>query len=268
MTRISAAFAVQDEAHHIGAALASVSFCDEIVVVDGGSRDATVEIARRAGARVIEHPSSDGGIHANKNRAIAAATGDWILSLDADERVPEALAEDIREALRLSEASGSTGPHAYRISRRTYWGKNWVKSCGWWPSETIRLFRKGATQWPLEVHRVPVHAGPTGRLKTPLEHFSVKDWGDWLRKVRHFSGCEAVEMHRAGRRVSFFRDILLAPKITFLRKYLLQGGWREGRIGLYVSFSAALAVFFKYARLAEIEAGGERPDLGERDRPE
>ncbi len=262
--RLSAALAVENEADVLEACLASLTFCDEIVVVDGGSTDGTIAVAEHAGARVLRHDSSDGGIHANKNRAIDACAGPWILSIDADERVPRALADEIREKIHLSDAAGASGARAFTVKRKTYWGDHWVRSCGWWPGETIRVFAKGATRWPLEVHRTPAYVGPTGAIRNALEHRSVSDWGDWLRKVRHFSGCEAVEMHRAGRRVRFYRDVVLAPPVVFLRKYIGQSGWKDGRVGLYVSVSAALAVFFKYARLAEIEAGGAEPNLGGR----
>lgn len=256
---ISAALAVENEADVLPATLVSLGFCDEVVVVDGGSTDGTVEIARRFGARVIEHPSSDGGVHANKNRACEAARGDWILSLDADERVTPALADEIRAAVSRPE-----GPDAYSIPRKTYWGDRWVRACGWWPARTIRLFRKGTVRWPDEIHGVPVCSGTVGELREPLEHRSIRDWDDWMRKVRHFSAVEAVEMHRAGRRATWLR-LAVAPPVVFLRKWLFQGGISEGRVGFYVSVSAALAVFFKYARLAEIEAGSPLPDVGGRD---
>ncbi len=265
--RLSAAVIAENESPVIRRCLESLSFCDEIVLVDGGSTDDTVAVASAVpGVRVIRHSSGQHGIHYNKNLAASETTGEWILSLDADEVVTPELAGEIRRVI------SSPGPPCYRIARRTYFLGRWIRHCGWWPGYVVRLWKRGHTEWPLEVHRVPDPAGRdgTGRagtLETPLEHHSYTDLADWGRKVVHFSGCEAVEAHRRGERLSgagLVYALSLRPALVFLRKLVLLSGWRDGVHGLLVCGSAACATWLRAARLWEIQVTGRFPSLGGR----
>lgn len=259
---IAAAVIAENEAHILERCLRSLAFCDEIVVVDGGSTDGSDRIAAACGARVIRHPSGDGGIHANKNRAIEAATSDWILSIDADEVVSPELAAEIRAVL----ADPAAAP-AWRVARRTWFLGRWIRHCGWWPGYVVRLWRRGVTRWPLEVHRVPDPNGPCGTLAEPLEHFSYADIADWGRKVLHFSGCEAVEARRRGERIAGWRlawALTAAPVLVFARKIVRQSAWRDGVAGIVIAGSAAFATWLRAVRAWEIDALGREPELGGR----
>ena len=148
MERLSVTLATLNEAEHLDACLRAVSWADEIVVVDDGSTDGTVEVARQHTDRVIVRPSH-GNFHANKNLAIQTATGNWILSLDADEIVPPELGAEIRAAIEVTRHA------AFRLGRRNYFLGRWIRHGGWYPDRIIRLFRRGITEWPLEIHWVP-----------------------------------------------------------------------------------------------------------------
>ncbi len=259
---IAAAVIAENEAHILERCLRALSFCDEIIVVDGGSTDGSDRIAEACGARVIRHSSGDGGIHANKNRALEAATADWVLSIDADEVVSPELAAEIRAAIAAPDARP-----AYRVSRRTWFLGRWIRHCGWWPGHVVRLWTRGLTSWPLEVHRVPDPKGPCGTLAEPLDHYSYADVADWGRKVLHFSGCEAVEARRRGERPGsalLAWNLTAGPFIVFLKKMILQSAWRDGMAGLIIAGSAAFATWLRAVRAWEIDALGREPELGGR----
>ena len=143
MTRISVVIAAKDEEVHIGACLESVQWADEIVVVDDGSNDRTVEIAEALNARVL-HNDSAGVFHINKNLGLQSALCEWILSLDADEIIPEELAAEIQESVSRAGIDG------FYLNRKNFFLGKWIRHCGWFPDHIIRLFRNGATEWPLE----------------------------------------------------------------------------------------------------------------------
>lgn len=259
--KLSAAVIAENEEHIIGRCLRALAFCDEIVLVDGGSTDRTVAIAEEAGAKVIRHSSSERGIHFNKNLAAQAATGDWILSIDADEIVSPELAREIRRAIEAARLD------CWRVARRTWFLGKWIRHSGWWPGYVIRLWRSGHTEWPMEVHRVPEAHGPFGTLEEPLDHHSYVDLADWGRKVVHFSGCEVVEASRRGETLSgsrLARALSIDPALVFVRKLVFMQGWRDGMHGLVIAGSAAFASWMRAARRWEMDVLGKEPDLGGR----
>lgn len=262
-SRLSAVVAAENEDDVIARCLKSLAFCDEIVLVDGGSTDRTVEIAQSLGARVIAHDSGVLGIHHNKNLGAESADGDWILSIDADEEVGTDLAREIRSAV----AEGSCD--SYRIPRRTYFLGQWIRHSGWWPGYVIRLFRKGHTEWPLEVHDVPKANGPSGTLTHPIEHYSYDSLSDWVRKADHFSGCEAEEAIRRGeapRGAGLFLGLTLYPVAIFLNKIVRASAWKDGMPGIVIAGSAAFASWLRAAKAWEVKATGRRHDLGGREK--
>lgn len=259
--QLSAVVIAENEAPIIGRCLDALAFCDEIVLVDGGSTDLTIEIAREKGARIIEHSSLEEGIHFNKNLGADATRGDWILSIDADEVVSPELSIEIRAAILTGAAS------CYRLPRRTWFLGRWIRHSGWWPGHVIRLWKRGATRWPLEVHGVPAESGAVGTLHEPLDHHSYLDLADWGRKVLHFSGCEAVERMARGAapgRLELIVGLTLRPLAVFARKLFWTSGWRDGLHGLVIAGSAAFATWLRYARLWEYNLTGKPPALGGR----
>jgi glycosyltransferase involved in cell wall biosynthesis len=220
-----------------------VSFATERIVVDCGSTDDTVAIARGAGATVIETADWP-GFGPQKNRALGAATGDWILSLDADERVTDDLREEMFAAIRSPAYDG------YAMPRLTSFYGHVIRHSGWYPNYSLRLFRRTAGRFSDDlVHeRVVLDKPPYGHLRAPLIHYSHVNPEDYLRKVAQYSTLGAQQAFAAGRRSGFANAILHALS-AFLRSYISRRGILDGRQGVIVAILAAEAVYHKYFKL-------------------
>ncbi|MFV1958534.1 MAG: glycosyltransferase family 2 protein [Planctomycetota bacterium] len=248
--RISACIIARDEADRIGPCLESVAFCDEIVVLDSGSRDETVRIAREAGARVLE--TDWPGWVAQKNRAVDAAANDWILSLDADERVDEALRR-VFVAIREERAGEETdGPVAYEVTRLTYYLGRWMRHGGWYPEWRVRLFDRRHARWGgIDPHdRVDVR-GATGRIREGnLLHVSYRSLADHVRQINRFTSVIADEMVKRGRRPGLLA-MLFRPPFHVLRMYVVRAGFLDGLPGFVAAGMYGWYVFLKYAKAWE-----------------
>jgi len=246
--RLSVTVICLDEAAEIGACLESARFADEIVVCDSGSQDATPEICRRYTSRVFTDPWR--GFAAHKNLALERATGDWILSLDADERVRPELAEEIRAV--LADPAAADG---YTVPRRNHFLGQWIRHGGWYPDRTVRLFRRGRGRFlPRAVHESVRVEGRVGALRGALEHYTYRSLSAYLARMDRYSGLAAAELWQAGRRARL-ADLSFRPVATFLRMYLLQAGFRDGRAGLVLAGLYAAQTLAKYAKLWELERG-------------
>jgi glycosyltransferase involved in cell wall biosynthesis len=173
---LSVTIVAKNEAANLPECLKSVYFADEIVVVDDCSTDDTVRIAERFGAKVISRNSA-GNFHENKNLAIEKAKGDWILSLDADEIVTLQLADSIKSALISPKSEG------YLVDRHNYFLGQWIRGCGWYPDHILRLFKKGKSRWPLEIHDTPKLQGGNRKaplLEGPLIHDSYRSFEQYF----------------------------------------------------------------------------------------
>ncbi|MDA1195831.1 MAG: glycosyltransferase family 2 protein [Planctomycetota bacterium] len=248
--RISACVIARDEADRIGPCLDSLAFCDEIVVLDSGSTDDTVAVARAKGARVIE--TDWPGWVAQKNRAVQAASHDWILSLDADERVDEALRATI-EALRADRLAEPAAPRAYAVCRKVRYQGRWIRHGGWYPEWRTRLFDRRVASWGgVDPHDRVETAGRVERLRPgDLEHHTYRSIQDHFRQMLRFSEVSAREMYTRGRRARW-SDIVLRPAWRFLAMYLLRLGFLDGRAGYVLARNGAHFTFMKYAQLAEL----------------
>lgn len=249
--KLSVIIITKNEADTLQACLDSVAFANQWIIVDSGSTDATVSIARAAGATVIETTDWPGfGIQ--KNRALAAADGDWILSLDADERIPEALREEILAAM-------SGGRHAaYELPRLSSYCGHFIHHSGWHPDFILRLFRRGSARFSNDlVHeRVvfdansPAASGKsgTGRLKTSIIHYSYRDDDSYLRKLQQYSSLGARQAFEAGKRCGFGSALSHAFS-AFMRSYVIRRGFLDGVGGLMVAISSAESTYHKYFKL-------------------
>jgi len=242
--RISASIICRDEERVIEDCLRSVSWCDEIVVVDSGSTDRTVELARRYTPRVIYNPWP--GYVAQKNFALEQTTGDWILCLDADERCTPALREAIEKA--LPEAGPIAG---FEVRRPAWYLGRWIRHGGWYPDWKLRLVRKGRARWGgTDPHDRLIADGPVRRLKADLVHYNYRDFAHQIRTINHFSDVVVAEWRKQGRRPSLWKT-LLQPPVKFLECYVWKRGFLDGFPGLVIAASSAYYVFAKHVKLWE-----------------
>jgi glycosyltransferase involved in cell wall biosynthesis len=245
VTPISAVLITLNEESRLAAALESVRFCDEVLVVDANSTDRTREIAAAAGARV-EVRAWD-GFTAQRNYAVAAARHDWVLAVDADERVTPALRAEI-EALRAAgfDAAG------YRIPRVAFYLGRWIRGTDWYPDPQLRLFDRRRGKWTGGLVHESVHVdGPVGRLRQDLEHHTYDDVADHMATIDRYTTLWARQAHAAGRRAGPL-DGLVASRWAFVRNYFLRGGFLLGEAGLTVSTFNAYYVYAKMAKLREL----------------
>jgi len=244
---LSAVLIAQNEEATVGDALASVSFCDDVVLVDSGSTDRTRTIAEAAGARVVLNAPWPGFV-AQRDFAVHAARHDWVLALDADERVGAKLREEIQ---RLRAAGFA---HAgYRIPRAARYLGSWIRGTDWYPDWQVRLFdrRRAAWQGDLVHESVAVH-GPVGRLHGDLEHHPYADISDHLRKIDSYTTLWARQAHAAGRRSNVV-DMAAGASWAFFRNYLLKRGFLLGSAGFIISVLNTHYTFAKLAKLRELE---------------
>jgi len=241
--RLSVIVITRNEAANLRACLASVAFADEKIVVDNGSTDATVAIARECGAQVT-HTGDWPGFGPQKNRALALATGDWVLSIDADERVTPELAAQIQDAMASGRAQ------AFEIPRLTRFCGQWINHCGWTPDYVLRLFRRGSARISDDlVHERVLLDGPRPmRLASPLLHESYPTPEHYWRKLQAYSHAWAVQRHAQGRTTSMTRAAL-SGCAAFVRSYVLRLGFLDGAMGFAVCTMQAQAAFGKYFAL-------------------
>ena len=240
--RLSVIIITKNEAAHIGACLDSVAFADEWIVLDSGSTDATCDIARRRGARV-EVTDDWPGFGLQKGRALALASGDWVLSVDADERITPELAHEIQQVLLNPQADG------YQIARLSNFCGRWIRHSGWWPDHVLRLFRRQSGHFTDDV--VHEHVAVNGRVATLRHHFLHYPYASlevFIDKINRYSTEAALKAHGQGRRTS-----VLGPfghgLWTFLRHYLFRCGFLDGWQGLVLAGMAASGSFYRYVKL-------------------
>lgn len=235
-----------NEEDRIGDCLDSVAWADETVVVDSRSADRTAEIARARGARVIVRDWP--GYVAQKNFALEQATCDWVLCLDADERVSPRLAESVRGV--LAEDPGTVD--GYRMARRTWHLGRWILHGGWYPDRKLRLVRRGRARWGgVDPHDRLDADGPVGTLPGDIEHHTYRDIADHLRTIDRFTTIGARELHARGRGGASWR-MFVHPPLRFLKMYLLKAGFLDGLPGFVVAVLGGYYVFLKYAKLWEL----------------
>jgi glycosyltransferase involved in cell wall biosynthesis len=244
--KLSAIIITHNEAANLPDCLASLSFCDEIVVVDQASVDSTVEIAAKAGARVVERPHFS-GFGRQKQAALDEANGDWVFSIDADERVPEALAQEIRSVIARNDHVG------YRVNRSTYFLGRYLKYGGWYPDPVLRLARRDAARFTSDaVHERLYVKGSVGALANDMLHMSYRNIDDVLTKQRRYALLSArVRRERGNRGGAFTASV--RSFFTFLKSYVLQLGFLDGAHGFVAARSRAQETFWRY-----LAAGWER----------
>ncbi len=242
MPDLSVVIITNNEEANLRRCLDSVRFADEIVIVDSGSGDRTLEIATSFGARIYEHPWD--GFGRSKQKAVSYATGNWILSLDADEVLSEILAEEIKGIMKSDSSRDG-----YYLNRRTNFLGRWIGHSGWYPDSVLRLFRKGKGRFDdAVIHEKVILDGPAGILKGELYHYSYTSLEQYIRKSNRYTTLGAEEVFSRGRKASLW-DITARPFMTFIKHFLIKQGFRDGWEGFLISCFSAHAVAVKYAKL-------------------
>jgi glycosyltransferase involved in cell wall biosynthesis len=238
-----------NEEDRLGPCLESASFADDVVVVDSGSTDRTREIAESHGARVVTN-EFEGHVQ-QKNHAVDLAETDWILSLDADERVTPELRAEIGRALE-----GGDLPAAFSMPRRTFYLGRWIDHGGWYPDRKVRLFDRRRARWGgVNPHDHVQVDGDAVKLSGDIEHYSYRSISDHLKQIDFFTTIAAKEKAAAGQKPRLWR-LLLHPFGKVLRMYLLKLGFLDGRAGFIVAVLGGYYVFLKYAKLWELSRRG------------
>lgn len=251
MEKLSATVITYNEEPRIARCLESLRWADEIVVVDSGSTDGTVEVCRGYTDCIFRRPWD--GYGAQKNFSSARASHDWVLNLDADEEVSPALREEIRSTLRGGPRCGG-----YRMPRRNYFGGRWIRRCGWYPDYTLRLFdRRRARFRERLVHEAVSTAAPVGTLRGVIEHYTYDGMSDYIDRLNRYSSLAAEELVREGRPLGVHR-LYLDPLGAFLKTYVLRRGFLEGELGLSIALGSAYYAFAKYFKARRLAAATPR----------
>jgi glycosyltransferase involved in cell wall biosynthesis len=240
--KISATIITLNEERNLPRAIESLRCCDEILVVDSGSADRTVEIAKGYGARAIQ--ADWRGYAGQKNYASSQAAYDWILSVDADEALSEDLEAEIWEIKK-------NGPRfdAYSFPRMAQYLGKWILHSGWYPDRKIRLFDRRKARWVGEyVHESVVAEHRAGELKGNLLHYTCSSMSEHLRSMDRYTTLAAEELVARGQRAGA-RRLVLDPAWTFFRTYFLHAGYLDGVEGFTIAYMASLYTFLKYAKV-------------------
>jgi glycosyltransferase involved in cell wall biosynthesis len=276
LTELSAVVITLNSAATLKRCLESLSFADEVIVLDGGSSDRTQIVARECGAKLFEN-SDWQGFGVQKNRALDLASHEWILLLDSDEWLGASAAQEIRDVLvpgrnttpknPLHSTNGqalptTTGPLAYRLRRRSRYLGRIVRHSGWWPDHVTRLFHQDAARYSEDwVHERLLLREPKrlGTLRAVIEHDAVMSVEQVLSKTNRYSTLSAKQMHAAGRSASV--TLAIGKGLwAFVRTYLFQLGFLDGRVGFLIAFHSAETTFYRYLKLWEvIESKGVAP---------
>lgn len=256
--RLAVVIITKDEERNIEACLDSVRWADEVVVVDACSTDRTADLARARGARVFVRPWP--GYGPQKNFGMDQATADWILIVDADERVTESLRDEIARVLAEAPPADLAG---YEVPRRNFFYGRWLRGGGTSPDHQLRLFRRTSGRYDEVLLHENLHLdGRTARLTQPLDHHSMPDICAHVRKIVRYTTLGAQEKLKRRSRVTT-ADLLGSHLATILRLYLWRGGWRDGVPGLIFALFSGMHTFVKYAKAYErLLARGEGRDAG------
>jgi glycosyltransferase involved in cell wall biosynthesis len=246
MQPISATLITYNEELNIAEALQSLAWADEIVVVDSGSKDATLDICQRFTDRIIHRDWT--GYVDQKNFAVEQATHDWIFSLDADERPSPELCMEIRE---LSEKGFPKS--GYNIPRVAFFMERWIRHGDWYPDYQLRLFDRRQGKWKgARVHEsVKINEKP-GFLNGEIHHFTYRSLSEYLKRLETYSSLAALDYRHQGKSAALLK-LMGHPMAAFIKAYLLKRGFLDGAPGFAIAVMGAVSVFFKYAKLYELK---------------
>ena len=247
-TPISATIITYNEEDRIAGAIASLSCCDDVLVVDSESTDRTREIAERCGARVILRQWH--GYSRQKNFAATEAAYDWILSIDADERVSAELSNDIVAWKAMDR--GPNGPAAFSMPRRVFYFGAWIGHSGWYPDRKVRLYDRRRGQWSGDfVHEALEVNGGISRFSGDLLHFPYRSWDEQMQRANRYTQLAAGAAKQSGQAGSPLR-LLCGPPVSFIQTFILRGGFLDGWRGAAIAYAGARYVFIRELRILRI----------------
>lgn len=239
--KITATIITLNEERNIARAIESLRCCDEILVLDSGSTDRTLQLAENLGARVFE--AGWRGYSGQKNWAAEQASNDWILSLDADEALSEALEAEIWNLKK-------SGPRfdGYTMPRLARYLGRWIMHSGWYPDRKIRLYERSKGRWVGDFVHESVHVdGRVGQLESNILHFTCESLSEHIKTMERYTTLAAQEIAARQIHVPLWR-VLVDPQWTFVKSFVVQRGFLDGREGLTIAYMAAFYTFLKYAK--------------------
>lgn len=252
LSSISVIIITHNEEGNIRQCLESVRWADEIIVVDSHSTDKTVAYARKYTRKIFKQRWE--GFGKTKNVALSKAKGEWVLSLDADERVTPELAHEIQQVVQKNDPACS----GYSAPRKAFFLGRWIKHCGWYPGHVVRLFRRRDAHFTeTQVHESLRVSGSIGQLRNSILHFTDPTLHHYFEKYNRYTSLAAHDMTARGDRFSL-GQLLFRPAWTFFRMYVLQAGFLDGMEGFILCRLSASYVFTKYAKLWELQRTGKR----------
>lgn len=244
MTRISVVIITNNEENNLRRCLESVKFADEIILNDSGSTDKTLDIAREFSCKVIT--TEFAGFGPAKQKALDLATGEWVLSIDADEEIDEELKSQIKSAIASGDCDG------YLLNRKSQFLGRWITHSGWYPDRILRLFRRNAARFTdSRVHEKVEVAGRTGNLSGHILHYTDPNISHYLLKLDRYTTLSAQMLHRDGKPFHCWY-LLLKPVAIWVKMYILKRGFLDGLQGFMLAGLSAFHVYCKYAKLWEL----------------
>lgn len=251
---ISAVVHSYNEEKNIARCLSSLSFVDEIILVDMGSTDETVAIAKEFNARVFQHPYT-GFVEPARNFGLAQSKGDWILVVDADEEIPKTLASI------LLKKKTSTSVNFYRLPRKNIIFGSWIKHSGWWPDYQIRFFRKNTVSWNDSIHGVPFTKGKGSDIEvseaTSITHYNYQTVEQFISRLNRYTSISAKELF-LGKHTFSFSEFIEMPAKEFVHRYFVWKGYKDGMHGLALSLLQAFSELVIYLKLWELSEFKEK----------
>lgn len=248
---LSIVICTKNEERNIKDCILSASFADEVLIIDSGSSDGTVEIARKSGARVIE--TDWPGYGPQQNRAIDASSGEWIFSIDADERITDELKEEILKTINQGDFK------VYDVPRRSFFITKFMNYSGWWPDRTRRLFKRNFARFTThEIHANLSSTEPLGHLKSHMIHYSYQNYDEILEKMNRYSSGAARDRMKQGEKGGLSKAILHGLW-TFIRTYIIRLGFLDGKQGFILAVSHAEGCYYRYLKIWLLQQEANKP---------
>lgn len=248
MNQITGIIICRNEEDNIDDAIKSILWCDEVIIADAFSTDKTVEIISKHPVKLIQNEWK--GFSGQRKFILSKVTSEWVFSIDADERCTKELEEEIRQKISNKDLK----ENGFLIPRKSFFLNKWIKHGGWYPNYQLRLFKKSSADVSDRlVHESFIVSGLTGKLDNDLLHYTVTSLSDYVSRINSYSDLSAAEKV-SKKKIGFF-DILILPRLAFLKQYLIKGNFLDGTEGLMVSKFHMITKLLNYMKIRELQTG-------------